>query len=89
MESRNSISGVSSEGSQWSGDITDTERDALPLIAQAHSLMKQVMESYEFVQVSPLQPATLNIDGNVDRPRFMVPYHELLVNAHFTVPQIS
>ena len=71
-----------------SGELADQEKEALPLIAEAHSKLRQVIEHGELALPSQ---ASLLLDGNVGRPPFIIPYHQLehLVQSGFSVPQIA
>ena len=52
-----------------SGDLGDREREALTLVAEAHSRMRQVVESGE---LAPSSQAPMIPDGLVGRPRFNI-----------------
>jgi len=71
-----------------SGELADGEKEALPLIAEAHSKLRQTVENYQLDL--PSQPPLL-LDGSVGRPPFIVPYHQLehLVQSGFSVPQMA
>lgn len=70
-----------------SGQLQEGSMEVLRLIEEAYRLIGKEMESYQ----SMPSVASVILDGSVGRPRFAIPHHqvEYLINAHFTVPQIS
>lgn len=71
-----------------SGLLGDGQRDALRLIATAHTNLVKMVDSADIVP-SPLVPAVA--DGHVGRPHFDIPRSQLeyLVNSRFSVPKIA
>jgi hypothetical protein len=73
-----------------SGELEIEEQEALPLITEAYSHLRELVQSVELLPPQRVQPVQL-LDGLVGRPRFQISYHQLhtLITMHLSVPQIA
>ena len=58
-------------------ELSGGEKEVLPLVAEAYSKIRQVVDSSMLAPPSIFQ-ACLIVDGNVGRPQFDIPHQQLI-----------